>query len=83
MIAIVYKKEKEEETRLYSQSLENMSIGENINRNLSLTSARHFLIVPTFNPERRHSWGNVITPVSTRTSNLTSSKTIINADIIR
>lgn len=60
-----------------------MSVGENINRNLSLTSARHFLFVPSFNPERRHSWGNVISHISTRNPNITSSITINNADSIR
>ena len=39
----------------------------------TLTSRRHFLIVPSFNPERRHSWGNAVSNISTLNSNITSS----------
>ena len=48
-----------------------MSLGEDINRDSPLPTpplVRHFLIVPTFNPERRHSWGNAISHVSSRTT---------------
>jgi len=57
--------------------------GENINRNSSVTSTRHFLIVPSFNPERRHSWGNIVSHISTRNPNITSSITNTDAGSIR
>jgi hypothetical protein len=60
-----------------------MSVGENINRDSPLTSTRHFLIVPSFNPERRHSWGNIVSHISTRNPNITSSITTTNVDSIR
>ncbi len=62
-----------------------MSSGENINAGSpsSLSSTRHFLIVPSFNPERRHSWGNIISNISVANPNITSSITITNTDSIR
>ncbi|CAF0723151.1 unnamed protein product [Adineta ricciae] len=42
-----------------------MSLGEDIKRESPSTN-RRFLIVPLFNPERRHSWGNVVSHLSTR-----------------
>jgi hypothetical protein len=50
-----------------------MSLGENINKISPVSSTRHFLFVPTFNPERRHSWGNAVSNISTLNSNITSS----------
>jgi hypothetical protein len=45
---------------------------------------RHFLIVPSFNPERRHSWGNVVSHPSHRNNVATSAITIItNENSIR
>ncbi|CAF3403177.1 unnamed protein product [Rotaria sp. Silwood1] len=47
-------------------------------------SRRHFLIVPSFNPERRHSWGSVVLRPSHRNHVATSSITITaNADSTR
>jgi hypothetical protein len=43
----------------------------------SSSSRRHFLIVPSFNPERRHSWGNVESHSTQRNNVATSSITII------
>jgi hypothetical protein len=60
-----------------------MSDDGNINRDSPSSLTRHFLIVPSFNPERRHSWGNVVSHISTRNPNITSSITITNADSIR
>ena len=63
-----------------------MSLEENLFTSNTSTGAsmRHFLIVPSFNPERRHSWGNVVSPQSTRrNSSITSSITMTNADSIR
>ncbi|CAF1559989.1 unnamed protein product, partial [Rotaria sordida] len=51
---------------------------------LTLSPRRHFLIVPSFNPERRHSWGNVILRPSHRNHVATSAITITaNEDSIR
>ncbi|CAF3063764.1 unnamed protein product [Rotaria socialis] len=45
----------------------------------STSSSRpHFLIVPSFNPERRHSWGNVASRPSHRNHTATSAITITN-----
>ncbi|CAF4063132.1 unnamed protein product [Rotaria magnacalcarata] len=61
-----------------------MSLGENINRDTSSSSLnRHFLIVPSFNPERRHSWASVVSHISSRNSNVTSFINITNANSIR
>ncbi len=61
-----------------------MSVGENINQISPPSSlTRHFLIVPSYNPERRHSWGNVIPNISPQNPNITSSITITNADSTR
>jgi hypothetical protein len=50
---------------------------------ISSSSRRHFLIVPLFNPERRHSWGNVVSRPPHRNNVPTSSLTITtNADSI-
>jgi hypothetical protein len=50
----------------------------------ALSPRRHFLIVPSFNPERRHSWGNVISHPSQRSDVATSTIVITtNADPIR
>jgi hypothetical protein len=50
----------------------------------TLSSRRHFLIVPSFNPERRHSWGNVVPHSSQRNDVVTSVITITtNADPAR
>jgi len=49
----------------------------------SSSSRRHFLIVPSFNPERRHSWGNVVSHSSHRNTVRTSAITIItNTDSV-
>lgn len=41
----------------------------------------HFLIVPSFNPERRHSWGNLVSCPSNRYRVATSAKNVAaNAD---
>jgi hypothetical protein len=49
----------------------------------SSSSRRHFLIVPSFNPERRHSWGNVVSHSLHRTNTATSAITITtNADSV-
>lgn len=40
-----------------------MSLGENLKQDPSVR--RHFLIVPTLNLERRHSWGNTISEQDT------------------
>ncbi|UJR27979.1 hypothetical protein I4U23_009237 [Adineta vaga] len=40
------------------------------------STRRNYLIVPSFNPERRHSWGNVILHPSRRANIATSSLTI-------
>jgi hypothetical protein len=52
-----------------------MSSGENISGESPPT--RHFLFVPSFNPDRRHSWGNVISHISAANPNAT------NVDFIR
>jgi len=50
----------------------------------TLSLRRHFLIVPSFNPERRHSWGNVVSHPSQRNNAATSTITIItNEDSTR
>ena len=60
-----------------------MSLGENINKISPVSSTRHFLFVPTFNPERRHSWGNAVSNLSTINTNKTSSIPINNTDSSR
>jgi hypothetical protein len=60
-----------------------MSLGENINKTPQLLFHRHFLIVPTFNPERRHSWGHAISHLSTQNSDIASSAPISNSDSSR
>ncbi len=50
----------------------------------SSSSRRHFLIVPLFNPERRHSWGNVVPHPAHRNNVTTSAITITtNTNSIR
>jgi hypothetical protein len=46
----------------------------------SASPRRHFLIVPSFNPERRHSWGNLVPHQSPRNHIATSAITIITAE---
>jgi hypothetical protein len=54
-----------------------MSLGESINQDSPPpTTARHFLIVPSFNFERRHSWGNVISDISAPKHNITNTCTL-------
>ncbi|CAF2824863.1 unnamed protein product [Rotaria sp. Silwood2] len=62
-----------------------MSLGESINQDSTppSSSIRHFLIVPSFNPERRHSWANVISYISARNSDITSSINVTNAEATR
>ena len=48
-----------------------MSVAENLNQDVPLT--RPFLIVPSFNPERRHSWGNTISHLSERNPRITTN----------
>lgn len=65
-----------------------MSLGERFQRNASSSSStssnRHFLIIPSFNPERRHSWGNTVSHLSPRKpSNVNSSIAIAKTDSIR
>jgi hypothetical protein len=63
-----------------------MSLDENINQDVFVptsSTTRHFLFVPSFNSERRHSWGNVVSHISPRNPNITSSITYTNADSIR
>jgi len=51
---------------------------------LTSSSRRHFLIIPSFNPERRHSWGNVVLNPSQKANVATSSLIIAtNADYHR
>ena len=58
-----------------------MSLRETINRNIS---NRHFLIVPSFNPERRHSWASVVSHLSVQNSDIHSSMNLkVNTDFIR
>ncbi len=59
-----------------------MPLGENINR-YPLSATRNFLIVPSFNPERRHSWENIASHTITRNPHINSSIIITNADSIR
>ncbi|UJR21437.1 hypothetical protein I4U23_024523 [Adineta vaga] len=63
-----------------------MPLGEDIKHDSS-SAYRHFLIVPTFNPERRHSWGNVVNddsispppPVISITRSSSSSEILANS----
>ena len=61
-----------------------MSLETNLDREVPSSTAsstkRNFLIVPSFNPERRHSWGNVVShPKNVMTSLITITA---NADSI-
>ncbi|CAF0979455.1 unnamed protein product [Rotaria sp. Silwood1] len=61
-----------------------MSLGESINQDsTSSPTNRHFLIVPSFNPERRHSWASVISHISARNSDITSYINITNPESTR
>ncbi|CAF1043340.1 unnamed protein product [Rotaria sordida] len=66
-----------------------MSRSENIDQDStpppsssSLTN-RHFLIVPSFNPERRHSWANIVSHISARNSNINPYINVANVEITR
>lgn len=69
----------------FSSSFMIMSLETDLDREVSsstiLTTKRNFLIVPSFNPDRRHSWGNVVphhrnapTSVITITTNAASKQ---------
>ena len=65
----------------HESNMNDMSSDTDIDQDLSsskLSSRRNYLIVPSFNPERRHSWGNVMSHPSQRTPIATSVLTIIN-----
>lgn len=62
----VFEEEKLRRRRLIHFHSSIMSIGERIDRTSS--SNRHFLLVPSFNPERRHSWGNTLVNLSSSRS---------------
>ena len=56
-----------------------MSLDDKIDQEILLSTSsprRNFLIIPSFNPERRHSWGHVILHPSHKTNIATSSVTI-------
>jgi hypothetical protein len=60
-----------------------MSLDADIDQESSLSTSspkRHFLIVPSFNPERRHSWGNVVSHSSHR-NNVAASFITITAHV--
>ena len=59
-----------------------MSLGEDIKRESPSTN-RRFLIVPLFNPERRHSWGNVVSHLSTRDADVNASVNTVDVESIR
>jgi hypothetical protein len=61
-----------------------MSADNKIDQEVPSSSRRHFLIIPSFNPERRHSWGNVVLNPSQKANVATSTLIIAtNADYHR